>query len=82
MRDIRQDLQERARVLELQIGGITALFEQQVEQIKKERENKLAELKSQLETVHSVLRSERRRAGQPPVLSEESVRAMLAGGRP
>ena len=36
-------------MLELQIGGETALFEQQVKQLKKERENNLAELKSQLE---------------------------------
>jgi hypothetical protein len=79
MRDIREDLQERARALELQIGGMKAFFEQQVQQLKKERENKLTALKSELETVNTVLRSERQRAGQPPVLSEDSVRAMLTG---
>jgi len=68
-------------MLELQIGGMTASFEQQVEQLKTERDNKVAELKSQLDTVTSVLRSEHRRAGQRPVLSEEAVRAMLTEGR-
>ena len=65
MRDIREELEERVRALELQIGGINAFFDQQVERLKKERDSKLTELKSEIEAVSRVLNFERQRAGQP-----------------
>jgi hypothetical protein len=63
MRDIRQDLEERLRNLELQIGGTNAWFDQRVEQLKKERDVKLAELNSEVDAVNKVLNLERQRLG-------------------
>jgi hypothetical protein len=65
MRDIRQELEERVRTLELQMGGTNAWFEQRVEQLKKEieqlkqdRHSKIAELKRELQLVDRVLHFE------------------------
>ena len=65
MRDIREELEERVRALELQIGGINAFFDQQVERLKKERDSRLTELKNEVEAVSRVLNFEQHRAGQP-----------------
>jgi hypothetical protein len=75
MRDIREELEERVRALELQIGGINAFFEQQVERLKKERDSRLTELKNQLEAVTGVLNFERQRASQ--AIPQEPARPQL-----
>lgn len=77
MRDIRHELEERVRTLEVQIGDIDTWFEQRVEQLKKEIEQlkteqvrKIGELKTELQLVNRVLRFEQQRFGpatQPSV---------------
>ena len=84
MRDIRQELEERVRSLELQMGGTDAWFEQRVEQLKKEieqlkqdRASKIAELKRELQLVDRVLHFEQQRFG-PAMQSGHS--AIASGG--
>jgi hypothetical protein len=48
MRDIRIDLQERARLIEDQISASYAQFEKMIEQLQSERESRVSELKSEL----------------------------------
>jgi len=66
MRDIRDDLQERANLLEEQIKAAQAQFEKYVEQLKGEHAGRLIELKSGLEAVNALLGIEHRRHGGAP----------------
>ena len=52
MRDIRNDLQERARLIEEQISGAYAQFEKMIEQLQAGR---VADLKSELGAVVKLL---------------------------
>jgi hypothetical protein len=61
MRDIRNDLQERARLIEDQISGAYAQFEKMIEQLQAEREGRVADLKSELGAVVKLLEAEHRR---------------------
>jgi hypothetical protein len=61
MRDIRNDLQERARLIEEQISGAYAQFEKMLEQLQAEREGRVADLKSELGAVVKLLEAEHRR---------------------
>jgi len=66
MRDIRDDLQERANLLEEQIKAAQAQFEKYVEQLKVEHAGRLIDLKSGLEAVNALLGIEHRRHGGAP----------------
>jgi hypothetical protein len=61
MRDIRGDLQERARLIEREISEIGGQFEQAVERLRAENENRLAELKAELAVIGVLMESEHRR---------------------
>ena len=61
MRDIRNDLQERAHLIEEQISGAYAQFEKMIEQLQAEREGRVADLKSELGAVVKLLEAEHRR---------------------
>ena len=61
MRDIRNDLQERARLIEEQISGAYAQFEKMIEQLQTEREGRVLDLKSELGAVVKLLEGEHRR---------------------
>jgi hypothetical protein len=61
MRDIRNDLQERARLIEEQISGAYAQFEKMIEQLQTEREGRVLDLKSELGAVVKLLEAEHRR---------------------
>jgi hypothetical protein len=63
MRDIRGDLQERANLLGEQISAAQEQFDRQIEQLKREHETKLEDLKSVLGTVRTVIEIESRRLG-------------------
>ena len=63
MRDIRGDLQERAKLLEEQIGATQSQFDKYIEQLKLEHQGKLEDLKSDLDTVHMVIKTEDRFLG-------------------
>jgi hypothetical protein len=68
MRDIRDDLKERVHVLEMRMRGAQGLFEEQVEQLKRQRDSTLAELKIKLDAISRVVQIEQQRfsrASQP-----------------
>jgi len=66
MRDIRGDLQERGNLFEQQINAAQAEFEKLIEQLKKEQDSRLDDLKAELEAVNRVMEIERRRATSAP----------------
>jgi hypothetical protein len=61
MRDIRTDLQERARLIEDQISAAYAQFEKMIEQLQTEREGRVSDLKSELAAVVKLMEAEDRR---------------------
>jgi hypothetical protein len=61
MRDIRGDLQERANLLEQQINAAKDHFVKLVEQLKREHESRLRDLKAELDTVNRVMEIEQQR---------------------
>jgi hypothetical protein len=65
MRDIRNDLQERAKLIDGQINSVCAHFEKIVEQLQSERDARVADLKSELAAVGKLMESEHRRMGNP-----------------
>ena len=60
MRDIRGDLQDRANLLQEQIGAVQGQFERHIEQLRREHEARLEDLKSALGTVRTVIGIESR----------------------
>ena len=48
MRDIRSDLQERARLFEHEITTVNSRFQNTIEQLQKERDKRVAELNAEL----------------------------------
>ena len=60
MRDIRGDLQDRANLLAEQISATQGQFDKFIEQLKLEHQGKLEDLKSDLDTVHMVMKTEDR----------------------
>ncbi len=67
MRDIRNDLQDRANLLEEQINSAEAQFESLVEQLRTEHENTIVDLKAEFEAVSRLLEVEERRLANMPV---------------
>lgn len=55
MRDIRGDLQERANLFEQQINAEHAQFDNLIEQLKREQDSRLEDLKAQLQAVNRVI---------------------------
>jgi hypothetical protein len=66
MRDIRNDLQDRANLLEEQISSAEAQFENLVEQLRTEHENTVADLRAEFEAVSRLLEVEERRLANIP----------------
>ncbi len=67
MRDIRNDLQDRANLLEEQINSAEAQFESLVEQLRAEHEGRLADLRAEFDAVNRLLEVEQRRLANIPV---------------
>ena len=63
IRDIREDLQDRASLLEEQINAHEAQFEKLVEQIRAEHEARIEDLKAEFAAVTKLLELEHRRLG-------------------
>jgi hypothetical protein len=61
MRDIRRDLQDRAQLLEEEITAAQTQFEQKVEQLKTERDNRIHEIKDELNALGRLIEAEKRR---------------------
>jgi len=70
MRDIRGDLQDRANFLEEQISAAQGQFDRHMEQLKREREAGLKDLRSALDTVHRVIAIEGQRFGSSPSVTK------------
>ncbi len=66
MRDIRNDLQDRANLLEEQINSAEAQFESLVEQLRAEHESRLADLRAEFDAVNRLLEVEQRRLANIP----------------
>jgi hypothetical protein len=66
MRDIRGDLQDRAGLLEEQINAHEAEFEKLIEQLQREHDSRLDDLKAELEAVTGLMEIELRRLSSPP----------------
>jgi hypothetical protein len=63
MRDIRDDLQDRANLLAEQISAKQTQFDKFIEQLKLEHQGKLEDLKSDLNSLHMVMKTEDRLLG-------------------
>ncbi|HSD93473.1 MAG TPA: hypothetical protein VLB11_10665 [Methyloceanibacter sp.] len=74
MRDIRGDLQDRANLLEEQIIAHEAQFDQLVDQIKREHDQRLEDLKIELDAVNRLLDFELRRIEVAPQAQSAPVR--------
>lgn len=66
MRDIREDLQDRAKFLRGQIDAAQAQFEKSVDQIRQEHDTRLKGLRSDLAAVTTLMGAEQRRLGNTP----------------
>ena len=69
MRDIRGDLQDRAALLEEQINAHEAQFDKLIEQLKREHDSRLEDLKTELEAVTRLMELELRRLETAPAAS-------------
>jgi hypothetical protein len=63
MRDIRGDLQERAKLLEEEIARTQSEFDELMKQLKLEHQSKVEDLKSDLDAVQMVIKTEDRLLG-------------------
>lgn len=61
MRDIRNDLTQRARLVEEQIAAAYGQFEQRLEQLQTERDGRVAELQSEMAALSKLIELEHRR---------------------
>jgi hypothetical protein len=68
MRDIRGDLQDRAALLEEQINAHEAQFDKLIDQLKREHDSRLEDLKTELEAVTRLMELELRRLETAPSL--------------
>jgi hypothetical protein len=66
MRDIRGDLQDRGNLLERQINAARTQFDQLIEQLKGEHDNRLKDLKAELDAVNTLMGIEHRRLNGAP----------------
>jgi hypothetical protein len=66
MRDIRGDLQDRGNLLEGQINAARTQFDQLIEQLKGEHDNRLKDLKAELDAVNTLMGIEHRRFNGAP----------------
>ncbi|MFO7478854.1 MAG: hypothetical protein R6X03_11035 [Methyloceanibacter sp.] len=66
MRDIRGDLQDRANLLEEQINAHEAQFDKLIDQLKREHDQRLDDLKTEFEAVNRLLELELRRLETSP----------------
>jgi hypothetical protein len=61
MRDIRSDLQQRARLIEDEISAAYNQFEQRLVQLQAERDGRVGDLQSELAALNTLIDSEHRR---------------------
>ena len=80
MRDIRNDLAERARLIEDQISAAYAQFEKMLEQLQNERDGKVSDLKSEFAALGKLMEVENRRMANvlPLAVQEPASQMSLA----
>ena len=74
MRDIRGDLQDRAALLAEQLNAHEAQFDKLIEQLKQEHDQRLEDLKTELEAVNRLLDLELRRIETAPAAQRAPAR--------
>ena len=78
IRDIRSDLEERAKLIEDETRRTTAHFDKKFEELKHEHDARLAELKAELAALSVLMESEHRRmASSPPGLRQRTAPGSL-----
>jgi len=81
MRDIRDDLQDRTKILDEQIKSARDQFEALIAQLKQEHEDRIEDLKAELEAVKLLMGFEQRRLSSatptPPQASRSQSRSAL-----
>ena len=78
MRDISSDLQERANATEDEIRAINADYEKMIEQLQKEREEKLARVKMKREMISKLIELEDADAGKVPSVTPPEALPQLS----
>jgi hypothetical protein len=78
MRDIRGDLQDRAALLEEQINAHEAQFDKLIDQLKREHDSRLEDLKTELEAVTRLMELELRRLETAPAAQRAQGREQSA----
>ena len=85
MRDIRTDLQERAAFIGEHIKASQAQFEMGLEQLKRDHDNKVKDLRAELEAVNVLLGMEQRRhdavANAPQSVPQTLSQAQAQAGK-
>src|SRR6476659_11168602 len=81
MRDIRIDLQERARLIEDQISASYAQFEKMIEQLQSECESRVSELKSEVAALSKLMDVEHRRMANVLPLATQAPAPQAAPGQ-
>ena len=83
MRDIRGDLQERAKLLDEEIGATQDQFDKIMEHLKLEHQRKTEDLKSDLDAVQMVIKTEDYSSAAPQSYNPRSLcrRNITAGTR-
>jgi hypothetical protein len=82
MRDIRNDLQERAAMIGEHIKASQAQFEKGLEQLKRDHEEKVKDLRAELDAVNVLLGREQRRHEGPPPQAVAQTQAQAQAHRP
>lgn len=81
MRDIRNDLQERAQVIDEQIRAAYDWFEQTAQQLQRQRDERVSELQDTLVTLNKLIRFENSAATNVVALDEHpSLRPLPIDG--
>ncbi len=66
MRDIRSDLEERAKLVESSAADILAYFDKRLEELKREQADRMSKLKAELAALNVLMESERQRNQNEP----------------
>ena len=77
MRDIRNDLQERADLARDQIKAADVQFQRMVEQLRHEHDAKIADLKGALAMIAKLMEFENRLSDKVVTLENEALRPSL-----
>jgi hypothetical protein len=80
MRDIRNDLQERVKMMEAKVEAANAHFEKMIKRLQRERDGAIAGLKARIEMTHKLLEFEQQDMGKAaPAPTATSPKLALAG---